>query len=101
MGRRRSSSPTRLVSSSMNGSGRVLEGACAVTADGAWAALDVGLLVPRQSGKTSLLVARELAGLFLFGERLSLALGARDAGGARGVPDARGVARGLAPLKPG
>ena len=50
----------------------VLEGACAVTADGAWAALDVGLLVPRQSGKTSLLVARELAGLFLFGERLIL-----------------------------
>jgi len=50
----------------------ILQGACAVTDTGGWSALDVGILVPRQSGKTSLLVARELAGLVLFGERLIL-----------------------------
>ncbi len=38
--------------------------------DGKWAALEVGLIVPRQNGKGSILEARELAGLFLFGERL-------------------------------
>jgi len=40
--------------------------------DGVWSAFEVGLLVPRQNGKGSLLEARELAGLFLFGERLIL-----------------------------
>jgi phage terminase large subunit-like protein len=40
--------------------------------DGKWAALEVGLVVPRQNGKGSILEARELAGLFLFGERLIL-----------------------------
>jgi hypothetical protein len=35
-----------------------------------WAAFEVGLVVSRQNGKGSLLEARELAGLFLFGERL-------------------------------
>lgn len=34
-----------------------------------WAARDVGLVVPRQNGKGSILEARTLAGLFLFGER--------------------------------
>lgn len=35
-----------------------------------WAAFEVALVVQRQSGKGSCLEARELAGLFLFGERL-------------------------------
>lgn len=34
-----------------------------------WAARDVGLVVARQNGKGSVLEARELAGLYLFGER--------------------------------
>jgi phage terminase large subunit-like protein len=41
-------------------------------ADGKWAAFEVGLLVPRQNGKGSVLEARELAGLFLLGEMLIL-----------------------------
>ena len=35
-----------------------------------WAAMEVGLVLPRQNGKNVLLEARELAGLFVFGERL-------------------------------
>lgn len=35
-----------------------------------WAAFEVGLIVSRQNGKGSILEARELAGLFLLGERL-------------------------------
>ena len=38
--------------------------------DGKWAAFEVGLMVSRQNGKGSILEAIELAGLFLFGERL-------------------------------
>lgn len=41
-------------------------------ADGKWAAFEVGLIVPRQNGKGSILEARELAGLYLFGEGLIL-----------------------------
>lgn len=41
-------------------------------ADGKWAAFEVGMLVPRQNGKGAVLEARELAGLFLFDERLIL-----------------------------
>lgn len=37
-----------------------------------WAAFEVGLVVPRQNGKGAVLEARELAGLFLFGEQLIL-----------------------------
>lgn len=37
---------------------------------GKYAAMEVGLLVPRQQGKTVIAEARELAGLVLFGERL-------------------------------
>lgn len=37
---------------------------------GKWAAFEVGLVVSRQNGKGSILEARELAGLFLLGERL-------------------------------
>jgi hypothetical protein len=35
-----------------------------------WAAFEVALIVSRQNGKGAILEARELAGLFLFGERL-------------------------------
>lgn len=37
--------------------------------DHKWAAFEVGLVVSRQNGKGSILEARELAGLFLLGER--------------------------------
>lgn len=48
----------------------VLMGALGEREDGKWAAFEVGLVVPRQNGKGSILEARELAGLFLFGEKL-------------------------------
>jgi hypothetical protein len=38
--------------------------------DGKWSAPTVGLVVGRQNGKNAILEARELAGLFLLGERL-------------------------------
>jgi hypothetical protein len=38
--------------------------------DTQWAAFMVGLCVPRQNGKDAIIEARELAGLFLFGEEL-------------------------------
>lgn len=38
--------------------------------DGKWAAFEVGLVVARQNGKGAILEARELAGLFLLGERM-------------------------------
>src|ERR1017187_6126617 len=38
--------------------------------DSKWAAFEVGLVVSRQNGKGGLLEARDLAGLFLLGERL-------------------------------
>jgi hypothetical protein len=39
-------------------------------ADGKWAAFEVAVNVPRQNGKGAVIEARELAGLFLLGERL-------------------------------
>lgn len=48
----------------------VLTHALGERANGRWAAFEVGLVVPRQNGKGSILEARELAGLFLFGEKL-------------------------------
>jgi hypothetical protein len=39
---------------------------------GRWAAAEVGLCVPRQNGKNAVLEARELAALFLTGERLTI-----------------------------
>ncbi len=48
----------------------VLDNALGERADGKWSAFEVGLIVPRQCGKGSVLEARELAGLFLFDERL-------------------------------
>lgn len=50
----------------------VLHGALSERDDGSWAAFEVGLVVPRQNGKGAVLEARELAGLFLFGEELIL-----------------------------
>lgn len=38
--------------------------------DGTWAARHIGLSVPRQNGKGSLLEARALSGLLVFGERM-------------------------------
>jgi hypothetical protein len=37
---------------------------------GEWSAFEVGLMVSRQNGKDEILTARQLAGLFLLGERL-------------------------------
>jgi hypothetical protein len=48
----------------------VLENALGEREDGKWAAFEVGLVVSRQNGKGAILEARELAGLFLLGERL-------------------------------
>lgn len=47
----------------------VLVNALGERADGRWAAFEVGLVVSRQNGKGAILEARELAGLFLLGER--------------------------------
>lgn len=48
----------------------VIEAALGVRADGKWAAFEVGLCVPRQNGKGACLELRELAGIFLFEEKL-------------------------------
>ncbi len=48
----------------------VLERSLGELPNGKWAAFEVGLVVPRQNGKGAVLEARELAGLFLLGERL-------------------------------
>lgn len=48
----------------------VLTDALGENDDGRWAAFRVGLEVARQNGKGAVLEARELAGLFAFGERL-------------------------------
>jgi hypothetical protein len=50
----------------------VLEHALGERPDGKWAAFEVAVIVARQNGKGSILEALELAGLFLFGERLIL-----------------------------
>lgn len=46
-----------------------LEAGCARRA-GKWAAFEVGLIVPRQNGKSVVLAIRELAGILLFGEKM-------------------------------
>ena len=48
----------------------VLADALGVDEEERWAAFEVGLDVARQNGKGAILEARELAGLFLFGEEL-------------------------------
>jgi phage terminase large subunit-like protein len=50
----------------------VLDQSLGERADGKWAAFEVGVIVSRQNGKGAILEARELAGLFLFGEQLLL-----------------------------
>lgn len=50
----------------------VVTGGCRTRPGGLWSAREVGLIVPRQNGKGAVTEARELAGLFLFGERLIL-----------------------------
>ena len=50
----------------------VLRGSLGERVNGAWKATDVGVIVARQNGKGSILEARELAGLFLFGEKTIL-----------------------------
>lgn len=47
----------------------VLRGALGERQDGRWTSFRSCLVVPRQNGKNAILEARELAGLFLFGER--------------------------------
>lgn len=47
----------------------VLEGALGERSDGRWTAFEVGLIVPRQNGKNVIVEARELAGMYLFGEQ--------------------------------
>jgi hypothetical protein len=46
--------------------------ALAVRPDDTWAAFEVALIICRQNGKNGVIEARQLAGLFLFGERLQL-----------------------------
>lgn len=48
----------------------VLVGGCGERANGKWSAFEVGIEAPRQNGKGSIFEARELAGLFVFGEKL-------------------------------
>ena len=45
-----------------------LEAMMGIREDGSWAAQEYGLICARQNGKSAILEARELAGLFLFGE---------------------------------
>ena len=48
----------------------VLEGALGERRDGRWAASEGGVVEPRQNGKGGIITARELAGLYLFGDEL-------------------------------
>ncbi len=48
----------------------VLQDALGERPDGKWAAFEVGVEMPPQNGKGGIIEARELAGLFLLGERL-------------------------------
>lgn len=46
--------------------------ACGCRDDGKWVAFEVGINMPRQNGKGGIIEARELAGVFEFGERLQM-----------------------------
>lgn len=46
--------------------------ACGVREDGKWAAFEIGVNIPRQNGKGGIIEARELAGVFEFGEQLQM-----------------------------
>ena len=47
----------------------VLEQSLSRRENGKWAAPDVGVVVPRQNGKGEIIIARELFGLFMLGEK--------------------------------
>src|SRR5690349_24115332 len=49
---------------------QALEAAMGERSDGRWASKFVGLSVPRQNGKSQIIVARALAGVLLFGEKM-------------------------------
>jgi hypothetical protein len=49
---------------------QALEAAMGERADGRWASKFVGISAPRQNGKSQLIVARALAGVLLFGEKM-------------------------------
>src|SRR5690606_42159086 len=48
----------------------VLEHSLGEREDGRWCAFEVAVVVPRQNGKNVIIEARELAGLFLWGEKV-------------------------------
>ncbi len=50
----------------------VLTDSMRLDAQGRWAARECGLVVARQNGKGEVLIARQLAGLFVLGERLQI-----------------------------
>jgi phage terminase large subunit-like protein len=50
----------------------VLRASLNIDTRGKWSATEVGLVVPRQCGKTVIAELRELVGLFLFGEQLQI-----------------------------
>lgn len=52
--------------------GLAADGACRVRKSGKWSAFQVGVSANRQNGKGSILEARQLAGLFLWGETLQV-----------------------------
>lgn len=49
---------------------QALETAMGERSDGRWASKFIGLSVPRQNGKSQIIVARALAGVLLFGEKM-------------------------------
>jgi hypothetical protein len=50
----------------------ILTAALGEKEDGSWAAPEVAAILPRQNGKNEILVARQLGGLFILGERLQV-----------------------------
>ena len=57
---------------------RVLEQAMAIRADGKWAAFQVGYEVPRQNGKSAVVEARILAGLFAMSHERTIVYSAHE-----------------------
>jgi hypothetical protein len=74
--------------------GTRLEHSLGEKATGSWAAFTVGLMVSRQNGKGSILEARELAGLFLLGERFLSIRRISSSTSSGGVPRLRRADRG-------
>lgn len=76
----------------------VLDGALGERNGGFWSAFEVALVVPRQNGKNAILEARELAGLFLFGEELILHSAHEFKTGAEGFLRIRALIEGSAAM---